>query len=175
MTTLREMTKEELADMLAKMKDDGLRIYGEHLSSHIAALEAKAEKLAGEAEILREENKRLDAACGMLSHDVTLLERERDDANTKATSARDAALEQAALAYEAWAAENCQTDSPTPDGRIRALKSQPARRFVDAAHISDVLSQVAFDTGAGRVDGGGMPVLLEIARRLGVPVDEVSP
>ena len=61
------------------------------------------------------------------------------EVDAKVDAASDAALEEAARQYEAWAAENCQHESPTPEKRIRALKLQPAERYLRESEVREVL------------------------------------
>lgn len=91
-----------------------------------------------------------------------------------ARAQRDAALEEAATPL-AGQGPHVMVNAQAEANRIRALKSSPARRFVDEARAVEVLAAVALDAGAGRVENTGLGVLLEIAHRLNLPRENVTP
>lgn len=160
MTEPREMTKEDVEASLADVRRVGASVAAHDLGAHIAALEARAERAEKDAAETREMHSQLARVC--MQH-----QRDRDNA-------RDAALEEAERRMDGLA-KDCEGHSPISEAAFssaadacRALKAQPARRFVEATHIQDVLAQVSMDAFMGRIPGDRLSLFLEVAKRLGV-------
>jgi hypothetical protein len=143
MTTRREMTKEELAEAV-KVHEAGHawnKYTQDDLLAHIAALEARAEKADAKAkyneEVIEQRNAMLKRATSV---------------------ARDAALEEVMQASRG-AFPKCEADLFCD--MVVTLKSQPARRFVDADELVAKVRRLKDTTPCA-----GYPVALKAFRLL---------
>lgn len=88
-------------------------------------------------------------------------ERERDEALAQAATARDAAMEEIALRVG-------EADIEWSGDGVRALKSQPASRFVDAEEVRKVLRNASATLAR---QGYGSGIIRDIARGLDINLD----
>ncbi len=169
MTTHRDVTKEQVDAWLSEFEADGWPAVARDIRAHIAALEARAETLAGE----RDRWQRLhgDASARADAADVALAAEERAHAETRAMhsqmckvamehqrdrdSARDAALEEAAQQVKTlildrkWTGVSWGVAEACVRG-VRALKTQPSRRFVDEQAVRRAALEEAEDRLSAR-------------------------
>lgn len=152
------MVENELyLDVLAGKRPDGSNIYVRDLLSEVDALRAEVEQVRG---AWKEEQ---DAWVSKRDRLNSQLEASR----VRESTARDAALEEVEAVCDALC-RKLQRSGPAAAcaDAIRALKAQPARRYLDAEEVLEAMLSVA-----DLDDSNTRTLLTTIAARLGLDLD----
>lgn len=157
---------------------DGMVTFASTLRARVAELEAERDRWIEAAPLTPDESTPEDAERNIqrIVEARHMAERERDDARAALATARDAALEEAAQVSEAAEAKTpgMRVGLHIVAGRIRALKAQPARRFVEAERVARTLAKWLADLKSVNPEFND-PESHALLSDVGIDADEVKP
>lgn len=177
----------ELADLkeAARIQEEGWEAERAAMRAGEEAMRAEMERLVEDHSTLLAEVEAWKTAAESARQQIADLNAERFTLLDKVSAARDAALEEAAVelarakaseARSRWTGglERGERLLVEEQHAIRALKSQPAERYLRGSEVQKVLSDL-WNADRDRIPSSGLAagdgVLEEAARRLGVDLD----